>query len=266
MKGWLKNALASAGLLLVGAGLYREATQLDVTHHDLRTETAYARAVIVVQISDLHLHSIGRREQAVIEQVTLLQPDLLVLSGDVIDDAASLPTLEHFLSRLAATNKVAVPGNWEHWAGVELAELRALYARQATALLVNEQIRYPVGDRTLVITGLDDYTGGYPDAAILNTPQRAGETHLLVQHSPGWFETAAAQAHGARFTLCLAGHTHGGQVAPFGIALWKPPGSGGFLAGRYEVSLCPLYVSRGVGTSIAPLRLGAQPELAVFML
>jgi predicted MPP superfamily phosphohydrolase len=59
----------------------------------------------------------------------------------------------------------------------------------------------------------------------------------------------------------LSGHTHGGQVAPFGIATILPPGCGRYVAGWYRDSGPPMYVSRGIGTSLFPVRIGATPEL-----
>jgi hypothetical protein len=64
--------------------------------------------------------------------------------------------------------------------------------------------------------------------------------------------------------LLLAGHTHGGQVAPFGLALTLPSGSGRYVAGWYRDAGPPMYVSRGIGTSLIPVRLGATPELVRF--
>lgn len=67
-----------------------------------------------------------------------------------------------------------------------------------------------------------------------------------------------------RFSLCLSGHTHGGQITVGGWAPFRPAGSGRFVAGFYEVPGCRLYVSKGLGISILPLRWGAAPEIAVF--
>jgi predicted MPP superfamily phosphohydrolase len=66
------------------------------------------------------------------------------------------------------------------------------------------------------------------------------------------------------FDLCLAGHTHGGQLALNGWAPWRPVGTGRFTAGFYELLGCRLYVSSGRGTSVLPIQLGAPPEVAVF--
>jgi predicted MPP superfamily phosphohydrolase len=87
---------------------------------------------------------------------------------------------------------------------------------------------------------------------------------VLVQHSPGWFESAAAKTPEARYDLCVSGHAHGGQVTLFGLVLYTPPGSGSYEAGFYKIALCDLYVSKGLGTSVLPFRLGARPEIAVF--
>lgn len=67
-----------------------------------------------------------------------------------------------------------------------------------------------------------------------------------------------------RFTLCLSGHTHRGQVTFGGWAPFRPVGSGRFVSGFYDVPGCRLYVSKGLGTSVLPVRWGARAEVAVF--
>ena len=67
-----------------------------------------------------------------------------------------------------------------------------------------------------------------------------------------------------RYDLCLAGHTHGGQLAVGGWTPIRPVGSGRFVAGFYDVLGCSHFVSRGAGTSVLPLRLGARAEVVVF--
>lgn len=67
-----------------------------------------------------------------------------------------------------------------------------------------------------------------------------------------------------RFSLCLAGHTHGGQLALGGWTPYIPVGSGRFVAGFYDVPGCRLFVSLGVGTSVLPIRFGAPAEVVVF--
>jgi predicted MPP superfamily phosphohydrolase len=69
------------------------------------------------------------------------------------------------------------------------------------------------------------------------------------------------------FVMMLAGHTHSGQLAPFGHAVWRPRGSGRYVSGWYrDPNRVSMYVSRGIGTSVVPIRLGAVPEIAGFEL
>jgi predicted MPP superfamily phosphohydrolase len=110
------------------------------------------------------------------------------------------------------------------------------------------------------MVGLDDYTAGKPKTSLIQRPI-SDSTTIVLQHSPGLFHRTSDISNDQ---ICLSGHTHGGQVTFFGQALWTPPGSGTYLAGWYATAECRLYVSRGIGTSILPIRFGAPPEIAVF--
>ena len=239
---------------------------METTHHTIGTPPPGTRAIRIVQLSDLHLQAITGRERAAASEVERLAPDPIVISGDAIDRADALPVLDRFLSLLGPTPKVAVLGNWEHWSQVDLLALRALYERtHGVRLLVNGRAEFRFGTCRLHILGLDAHTAGRPDRTLLENVDPTAST-ILVQHSPGWFRSPEATAPGPRVTLCLSGHTHGGQVALLGRAPWTPRGSGDFTGGRYDLPLCALYVSRGIGTSILPVRFGARPEIAVFAL
>ncbi len=243
-----------------------EPNRLEVTEHAIDAAPTGDRPIRLVQLSDLHMRSVGDRERAVAAEVIRLKPDLVVLSGDVIDRADTLGVLDTFLGLLGAVPKVAVLGNWEYWSGLDLDALRDLYeTRHSVKLLINQAAEYRFGERTLRVIGLDDFTAGRPDLSLLNSAAGGG-TSIVIQHSPGWFETPTVQAISNRFSLCLSGHTHGGQIALFGLALWTPRGSGNFTAGRYDSPMCPIYVSRGIGMSILPIRFGARPEIVLFTL
>ena len=219
-------------------------------------------AVLVAQLSDLHLNRPGALEQRIFESLRDLAPDVIVLTGDVVDSEEGLRHLPGFLERLPQVPTIAVLGNWEHWSGIDLNLLRGIYQRAKVSLLVNESTSVTVRGRTLYIEGLDDSTAGEPKLKDLEL-RHQGDARILVQHSPGYFASAATLS-ALKFDLCMAGHTHGGQVTIFGLPIWLPEGSGGFVHGRHDHPMCPLYVSRGLGTSLLPLRLGARPEIVVF--
>ncbi len=256
-------SVASFGALLAYVFLI-EPYWVEVTHH-VGAARHQTQRVRIAQLSDLHLHNFGRREQRVVDALSRWQPDLLLLTGDVIDRADALAALPAFLKATGDVPKLAVLGNWEHWAKVDIAELRDIYQQQGTRLLINQSTRLTLQGRIVDVVGLDDYTAGVP--ATTPSPQPASDAAivLLLQHSPGMFDDETfANMLKLRLDLCLAGHTHGGQLTLFGLPLWKPPGSGGFNAGNYPTTYCPLYVSRGIGTSVLPARFGARPEIAVF--
>ncbi len=244
-----------------------EPAWVSVTHHSVGTGNT-GKPIRVVQLSDLHLQDIGRTEERTVEAVRDIAPDVILMTGDVIDRPDTIPVLDAYLAKLDAPVKLAVLGNWEYWGGVDLAELRKIYARHGVRLLINECAQLTsVGNITLRVAGLDDFTAGlpYPDkldpACVGN-----GSNLILIQHSPGFFELAKRPANMPTPNLALSGHTHGGQVSLFGYAFWTPPGSGGFNRGWYDTEWGRLYVSRGLGTSMMKVRFASRPEVAVFEL
>jgi uncharacterized protein len=262
-RSWIIGALMV--LPLLGIAVFIETERLEVHRHDLRADLTRP-SLRVVQLSDLHLHAMGAHEQAVVQQVKALQPDLLVLSGDMVDQADTLPVLAAFLAAVGSVRTVAVPGNWEHWSDADFEGLRKLFeSRPDGQFLLNERWTFKHGGRTVEIVGLDDFTAGHPDLQLLS-PDTSANVSLLVQHSPGFFDIAEVgqRMRNGRFELCLSGHTHGGQIAFWGWAPFRPVGSGRFVSGFYDVPGCRLFVSKGVGTSVLPIRWGAKPEVVVF--
>lgn len=262
IRSWI---IATLALALMGMAAYVDTTRLEVHHHDLRTSSSHLK-LRVVQLSDLHLQTLDAHSLAVVHQVQTLRPDLVVLSGDMVDRSEALPVLAAFLQALGPVRTVAVPGNWEHWSEVDFVALQTLFqSRPDGRLLLNERWSFNHAGRTVEVIGLDDFTAGHPDLQLLS-PGRGVDVSLLVQHSPGFFDKAEVgqRMKVSRFDLCLSGHTHGGQIAFWGWAPFRPVGSGRFVAGFYDVPGCRLFVSKGVGTSVLPVRWGATPEVVVF--
>lgn len=210
-----------------------------------------------VALSDLHLGSRtgAERLDGWARQVEALEPDLVLLLGDVFEGHGRAgPELLPALRRLFAPLGVyAVPGNHErHGADADLPLLRAA----GHTVLRNEARQVAPG---LVVAGVDDLTaarrGGRGRAnleqALCGRP--AGAT-ILLSHSP--LEAEAAAAGGAG--LMLSGHTHAGQVWPFGtlVRLAYP-----LLHGRYEVDGMTILVSRGAGTWGPRMRLWPPGEI-----
>jgi predicted MPP superfamily phosphohydrolase len=225
-------------------------------------QAASADRLRIVQVSDLHVHGICTLVRQLIEQLHEAQADLIVITGDSIDRAGSLPLLDRLLGEFPRSPRVlAILGNWEHRSGIGPDQFARAYARHGIELLVNQSIELEHRGRTVRITGLDDILDGRPDAAMALRDSRPLDHHLVLTHCPISRDTLGLPPeHPA--SLVLSGHTHGGQVAPFGVATILPPGCGRYVAGWYrDADGPPLYVSRGIGTSLLPIRIGATPEL-----
>ncbi len=225
--------------------------------------TAAGRTLRIAQLSDLHLRSIGRFEEGILEALERLDPDLVLVTGDAFDSQVGLLRLDTFLAESPQRSRVlGILGNWEHRTGLSGDKIAATYEKHGARLLVNESVVREFGGASLRITGLDDFVGGRPNlAAALDGAEPAG-AHLLLAHCPAQRDSLAPPA-GQAIDLVLSGHTHGGQIAPFGMAIVTPSGSGRYVSGWYRDGGVPMYVSRGLGTSLVPARLGSTPELVV---
>lgn len=274
----VSGASAVGGVLALGgyAGLV-EPRRLQLTRHAVNRRTSPAqREVTVVQITDLHLQRVGGLHRRMAARVNALRPDLVLFTGDAVDRRDRLGELASLLGMFdARTPKFAILGNWDHWSGVDLGELADVYRRANGRLLVNESVVHEVGGRGVRVTGLDDLVAGRPDARRAFADAGPADAHLLLAHCPQHRDQLAVapvafgaeppRVDPARITLMLSGHTHGGQVNVLGWTPVLPRGSGRYVHGWFrDPGAPPLYVSRGIGTSMAPVRFGATPEVAVF--
>lgn len=247
------SIIASVGTSCALWAFFIEPNWVETTHHVVRARVA--RPLTIAHLSDLHLRSLGRRERTVLDVVTRARPDAIVITGDTVDDGDGAVAQE-FMSRLSAPLGVfAVLGNWEHWRPATAAP----FQRSRVHLLQNEarQLR----DNVWVV-GFDDSTAGEPNAqaGVRDVPK--GAYVIAAMHSPAFIEEVRGDVD-----LALAGHTHGGQVRlPWIGPLWLPRGSADFVAGWYRRDRARMYVSRGVGTSILPVRFLCRPEVALINL
>ncbi|MDT8443680.1 MAG: metallophosphoesterase [Desulfuromonadales bacterium] len=252
-----------AGAVVADAAWY-EPQALQVEMISLPSSSPGSR-LRLLQISDLHLSSFNRYFAKVAKQVADLQPDLIVLTGDYLEEERNIRGVLDFLKQLKATHGIyAVQGNWEYWSRLEGENLRRHFAGVGVKLLINERADLEINGRALSIFGLD-----YPSATdylhLLQKEVDPQRFNLLLSHVPAFAHEQLNQ----HINLILSGHTHGGQVRlPFLPPLYLPRYSGRFVAGFYHVSQhrIPLYVSRGVGTSVLPLRFFCRPEIGLLEL
>ena len=260
----LRSACLVAGAVPLAAaidGVAITPRRLAVSRHTFGQATTTDR-LRILQVSDLHVHGIGTLERQLFEQLHEAQADLIVITGDSIDRSDALPLLNTLLGEFPRSPRVlAILGNWEYRSGISPEQFARTYARHGIELLVNRSIEVEHRGRTIRVTGLDDTLFSQPEAAAAIGDGRPLDHHLVLTHCPISRDTLGLPPDHAA-SLVLSGHTHGGQVAPFGVAAILPPGSGRYVAGWYhDAGKPPLYVSRGIGTSGLPIRIGATPEL-----
>ena len=217
----------------------------------------------IVQISDVHVGPTIKRRyvEAIVEAVNSQTPDVVVVTGDVVDGSVALLG-EHAspLGRLQARyGAYLVTGNHEYYSGAHqwITEFRRL----GLTVLMNEHRVLRHQDIELVLAGVTDFNAGQfdrshasnPAAAMAGAPAQAA-VRILLAHQP---RTAAA-AEAAGFDLQLSGHTHGGQFWPwnFFVPLQQP-----YVAGLHRRGRLQVYVSRGTGYWGPPMRIGARSEI-----
>ena len=213
--------------------------------------------VEILQLSDVHLRGDDAWLAALCEVVSRQRPDLICLTGDVVAREWSPEAVDRFLAALppARLGRFAIMGNWEYWAKASVEIWRPTLARHGVELLVDAWT--DLGP--ICLAGTDDYLAGQPDLSRTVGALPGGRPSVVLTHSPGLFPRLVRPD----VALVLAGHSHAGQLRVPGLgSFWVPKGTGPYVAGWYRQQDTWLYVSRGVGWSIAPVRMWCPPELA----
>ena len=211
---------------------------------------AFLHGVRAVLCADVHLrrHTSNRRLHEIIDCISAANADMLLLCGDYGEGATQCIRFFDALSRLKLPLGIyAVRGNNDAY----------LPNRSDVCFLVNQDTAIRIGGGTLAIGGVDDYKYGAPDAR--NLFNAAADYRILLSHFPIIADCPA--------DLMLSGHTHAGQINLLGVT----PYAVGFerrypicaVRGLHMHNHLQVYVSRGIGCSKLPIRLGAAPEITL---
>jgi uncharacterized protein len=265
--------VAALGLFGVYVEGYRiEPKMLRVRQH-LVDEAAGATggaAIRILHITDIQTPVIGPHEERALRTGMSYHPDLIVLTGDYVQDALGRPTeeqaardLRELMTRigfLAPLGVFATEGDVGPSCG-------AVFAGTVVRCLADESalVTLPGGD-TLSITGLSRGGGRARDSvwlARLLDGSPPADHRIVLSHSPDFIDSMPE-----RVDLVLAGHTHGGQVV---LPLFGPPKTASrlprlYAGGLHNYAGIPLHVSRGVGMERGfdvPIRFLCPPEICV---
>lgn len=220
----------------------------------------------IAQISDLHNARFGKDNRRLLEKLKGTEPDIIVLTGDLIDSRRT--NTEIALSFVKEASSIAptyyVPGNHES----RIEDIDSFYADLQSAgviLLLDDHCFIEKGTDMICISGLIDPAFKTEEEWTHTLNKSVPDKNLytvLLSHRPELFEDYHAD-------LVLAGHAHGGQVRiPYIGGLFAP--AQGFLpqydSGSYVKDTTTMVVSRGIGNSLFPARVNNPPEIVVIEL
>ena len=221
----------------------------------------------IAQLSDIHVgDTIGKNYlQRVVDHTNTLGADVIFVTGDLVDGFVhELSDDVSPIAELSARHGVwFITGNHEYYSGPKewVEHLPSLGLK----VLVNKHDTIQVGDATILVAGVADHDAEHlvpehrcdPDAAVEGAP--IADLRILLAHQP----LSYTRARHLNFDLQLSGHTHGGQIWPFGLAV---PLQQRFNAGLYRRGQGWVYISKGTGYWGPPMRVAAPSEITRIVL
>lgn len=216
----------------------------------------------IVQISDIHIGAMldSRFARSIVERVNALEPDLIAVTGDLVDGPVKhlRDEVRPFRDLRAPHGVYFVTGNHDYYSGADpwLAEVENLGMRP----LRNERVTISRDGAHFELAGVDDHRGNlFGPGHGEDVPKAVGgrdpnDAVVLLAHDPSTFPAAVQEG----VDLQLSGHTHGGQIWPFNLLVRAAVG---FVAGHYRRGGSQLLVSNGTGYWGPPMRLRAPAEI-----
>ena len=217
-----------------------------------------SRNLRIVQISDLHITraTSDNKILSIIDTVNKLNSDVIVLTGDIIDDNINkIQDKIALLSSLSAPYGVfSVMGNHEFYNDVY--ESKKVLEQNGIKFLFNGG--FFIANSNIYITGLPDFSTMFERINLWRSIKdtKKEDFKVLLSHQPFIVNSLDKNL----YNLVLSGHTHGGQIFPMHLFAKR---TNQYLAGRYSVNGIDLIVSRGAGTWGPPMRLFAPADIMV---
>jgi predicted MPP superfamily phosphohydrolase len=265
-RNFLKAACYGGGAaLLASYPLFIERSLVQINHYRLpvpHLPRAF-NGFRVVHLSDLHFGPLVSRGfiGKVVGRANGLKPDIIVCTGDYVHARNSTREIDivwPLLAKLKAAHGVySVLGNHDHWADTERSlqwlERSGQGVRHTSKALCK-------GKDRILIGGAGDYWEDDLHIDRCFSDSDDGDCRILLAHNPDTVDTAFETT----LSLILSGHTHGGQVCiPFYGPPVLPVKNRRYASGLIETEKGNLFVSRGIGWAIYPLRFNCFPEIAV---
>ena len=217
----------------------------------------------IVHLSDIHHSPFTSLEHITraVEIANSLEPDMFVLTGDFVShESKYIAPMAKVMGTLKSEfGTFACLGNHDHWTD---AKLVTNYLRgENITVLINEGFRFVERGASFWLCGVDDYMVGQTDLRSALRGSFPDEMKILLAHNPKILYRAAR----ASVDLMLSGHTHGGQVKIRNEEKRILPRRK-FASGLYRRKNTQVYITRGIGTVVLPVRFGCPPEVSLIEL
>jgi len=259
------SLLAAAG----GCLCHYENNCLQITRYEIKADIE--RPLKIAHLTDLHSKKFGKGQQKLIGMVMSYGPDLIAVTGDMVNGRESTQKdLDESVELLSALNDYApvvyVSGNHEHRLEPDrLAAYRKNMARHRITVLANEMISVQTAGQIVTVLGMDEDEENPVDKHTLMRDFEVQDGfRLLLCHYPDRFALDGEDSYqNFCFDLMLAGHTHGGQIILPGVGGMYAPNQGIFpkyYKGLYG-DVPKMIVSAGLGPSFFPARMFNRPEI-----
>lgn len=217
----------------------------------------------IVQVSDLHNARFGRNNRKLLERIAALEPDMLVLTGDLVDgNRTNLQTAADFAQQACDICPVYyVTGNHEDW--LDASERSELLdsLREAGVILMDDAVMEIEKDgEAFLLIGLADAHVADGTLRSLTRELDHSQFSVLLAHEPQCLDNYSE----CGMDLVFSGHAHGGQFRLPLIGGVVAPDQGlfpEFTEGLHEQDGTTMVISRGLGNSVIPVRLFNDPEI-----
>lgn len=224
---------------------------------NIQSEKIGADTTVVI-FSDTHIKEAYSEDRLVkiVDKINAQNPDVVLFLGDLFDSFRTYggdhDKIVAELSRLSSPTKLCVYGNHDYGGGAK-KEYANVMSESGFDILVNDSFLH---DNGIAFVGYDDFTFGTPPAESI---VHDDFYNLAMAHAPDTIATLSG------YDFFVAGHSHGGQVTlPFIKPFILPEGAKLYSRGLYKnEGEGPIFVTRGIGTSIYSARLFSVPEIVI---
>lgn len=266
-------SIASMSLFCIWQNNGITTTQIDYSNSKIPDEF---NGYTIVQISDLHNKEFGKNQERLLQKVRMISPDIIVVTGDLIDRRKY--NLDTAIIFITGAMKIApvyyVSGNHEAWSG-DYKNISHRLLSCGVQILDDNKVKLIKGKAKIEMLGLSDpdfLTSDYMDGTnsfklkeqLMRLSDDSG-FQILLSHRPELIDLYANE----NIDLIFSGHAHGGQISiPF-IGGLVSPDQGLFpkyTSGAYTQNQSTLFVSRGLGNSVIPVRIFNRPEIVAVTL